>query len=180
MQNVAVLFEQAAEQFAAAYPENGVLTPWITEQLGVTEPYLRGKAGVALLLLRLVQRQLTGNLIPLCRDMLPIEDRAAAVPELESVQIWWHRWLGCGIGMGFSGWESLWQAADEALQLLPETLPASAVQRFCGDLTDKIKPVLACAKNGFYRFIYIGMQPSKNLLSDFNINVSNSEKKFFR
>ena len=124
MQNVAVLFEQAAEQFAAAYPENGVLTPWITEQLGVTEPYLRGKAGVALLLLRLVQRQLTGNLSPLCRDMLPIEDRAAAVPELESVQIWWHRWLGCGIGMGFSGWESLWQAADEALQLLPETLPA--------------------------------------------------------
>ena len=104
MQNVAVLFEQAAEQFAAAYPENGVLTPWITEQLGVTEPYLWGKAGVALLLLRLVQRQLTGNPIPLCRDMLPIEDRAAAVPELESVQIWWHRWLGCGIGMGFSGW----------------------------------------------------------------------------
>lgn len=124
MQNVAVLFEQAAEQFAAAYPENGPLSPWITEQLGVTEPYLRGKAGVALLLLRLVQRQLTGNPIPLCRDMLPIEDRAAAVPELESVQIWWHRWLGCGIGMGFSGWESLWQAADEALQLLPETLPA--------------------------------------------------------
>ena len=80
MQNVAVLFEQAAEQFAAAYPENGVLTPWITEQLGVIEPYLRGKAGVALLLLRLVQRQLTGNSIPLCRDMLPIEDRAAAVP----------------------------------------------------------------------------------------------------
>ena len=104
MQNVAVLFEQAAEQFAAAYPENGPLSPWITEQLGVTEPYLRGKAGVALLLLRLVQRQLTGNSIPLCRDMLPIEDRAAAVPELESVQIWWHRWLGCGIGMGFSGW----------------------------------------------------------------------------
>ena len=91
MQNVAVLFEQAAEQFAAAYPENGPLSPWITEQLGVTEPYLRGKAGVALLLLRLVQRQLTGNSIPLCRDMLPIEDRAAA---------------------------------DEALQLLPETLPA--------------------------------------------------------
>ena len=59
--------------------------------------------------------------------MLPIEDRAAAVPELESVQIWWHRWLGCGIGMGFSGWESLWQAADEALQLLPETLPASTI-----------------------------------------------------
>ena len=82
MQNVAVLFEQAAEQFAAAYPENGPLSPWITEQLGVTEPYLRGKAGVALLLLRLVQRQLTGNSIPLCRDMLPIEDRAAAVPEL--------------------------------------------------------------------------------------------------
>ena len=47
MQNVAVLFEQAAEQFAAAYPENGPLSPWITEQLGVTEPYLRGKAGVA-------------------------------------------------------------------------------------------------------------------------------------
>lgn len=69
-------------------------------------------------------RQLTGNPIPLCRDMLPIEDRAAAVPELEPVQIWWHRWLGCGIGMGFPGWESLWQAADEALQLLPETLPA--------------------------------------------------------
>ena len=64
MQNVAVLFEQAAEQFAAAYPENGPLSPWITEQLGVTEPYLRGKAGVALLLLRLVQRQLTGNPIP--------------------------------------------------------------------------------------------------------------------
>ena len=122
--NARYWFEQAAEQFAAAYPENGVLTPWITEQLGVTEPHLRGKAGVALLLLRLVQRQLTGNPIPLCRDMLPIEDRAAAVPELESVQIWWHRWLGCGIGMGFSGWESLWQAADEALQLLPETLPA--------------------------------------------------------
>ena len=128
MQNVAVLFEQAAEQFAAAYPENGPLSPWITEQLGVTEPYLRGKAGVALLLLRLVQRQLTGNSIPLCRDMLPIEDRAAAVPELESVQIWWHRWLGCGIGMGFSGWESLWQAADEALQLLPETLLVTIAQ----------------------------------------------------
>ena len=99
MQNVAVLFEQAAEQFAAAYPENGPLSPWITEQLGVTEPYLRGKAGVALLLLRLVQRQLTGNSIPLCRDMLPIEDRAAAVPELESVQIWWHRWLGYRHGL---------------------------------------------------------------------------------
>ena len=27
MQNVAVLFEQAAEQFAAAYPENGPLSP---------------------------------------------------------------------------------------------------------------------------------------------------------
>ena len=101
MQNVAVLFEQAAEQFAAAYPENGVLTPWITEQLGVIEPYLRGKAGVALLLLRLVQRQLTGNSIPLCRDMLPIEDRAGAgistnlVASLAGV---WYRhglfWLG--------------------------------------------------------------------------------------
>ena len=133
MQNVAVLFEQAAEQFAAAYPENGPLSPWITEQLGVTEPYLRGKAGVALLLLRLVQRQLTGNSIPLCRDMLPIEDRAAAVPELESVQIWWHRWLGCGIGMGFSGWESLWQdfldhktskKSETIRRELPETLPA--------------------------------------------------------
>ena len=64
MQNVAVLFEQAAEQFAAAYPENGVLTPWITEQLGVTEPYLRGKAGIALLLFRLGEWPACGQTHP--------------------------------------------------------------------------------------------------------------------
>ena len=124
MQNVAVLFEQAAEQFAAAYPENGGPDPVDHGTAGRYRTVSAGKSRHCPAAVSAGTAAAYRQPDSLCRDMLPIEDRAAAVPELESVQIWWHRWLGCGIGMGFSGWESLWQAADEALQLLPETLPA--------------------------------------------------------
>ena len=83
---------------------------------------------LALVLLRQVQQQLTGTSVPLCREMLALETKAAAVSELHPVQQWWHRWLGCGISMGVAGWDALWQAADDALQILPKSLTAVCLE----------------------------------------------------
>lgn len=48
------------------------------------------------------------------------------------MQQWWHRWLGCGISMGVAGWDALWQAADDALQILPESLTAACCAEILG------------------------------------------------
>ena len=69
---------------------------------------------------------------PLCREMLGLETKAAAFPELSLMQQWWHRWLGCGISMGVAGWDALWQAADDALQILPESLTAACCAEILG------------------------------------------------
>ena len=86
----------------------------------------------ALVLLRRVQQKRTGTQAPLCREMLGLETKAAAFPELSLMQQWWHRWLGCGISMGVAGWDALWQAADDALQILPESLTAACCAEILG------------------------------------------------
>ncbi len=63
----------------------------------------RTEALFALVLLRRVQQKRTGTQAPLCREMLGLETKAAAFPELSLMQQWWHRWLGCGISMGVAG-----------------------------------------------------------------------------
>lgn len=91
-----------------------------------------GGAVCPLVLLRRVQQKRTGTQAPLCREMLGLETKAAAFPELSLMQQWWHRWLGCGISMGVAGWDALWQAADDALQILPESLTAACCAEILG------------------------------------------------
>ena len=59
-------------------------------------------------------------------------NKSGCVPELSLMQQWWHRWLGCGISMGVAGWDALWQAADDALQILPESLTAACCAEILG------------------------------------------------
>ncbi len=124
MQNFSTIFSAAAAQFAKAYPKDGALYQQAVSCFASAEP----EAMLALVLLRQVQQQLTGTSVPLCREMLALETKAASVSELHPVQQWWHRWLGCGISMGVSGWDALWQAADDALQLLPKSLTAICLE----------------------------------------------------
>lgn len=124
MQNFSTIFPAAAAQFAKAYPKDGALYQQAASCFASAEP----EAVFALVLLRQVQQKLTGTPMPLCREMLALETKAAAVSELYPVQQWWHRWLGCGISMGVAGWDALWQAADDALQLLPKSLTASCLE----------------------------------------------------
>ena len=108
MQNFSTIFSAAATDFAKTYPRDGALYQQAEECLSATEP----EALFALVLLRRVQQKRTGTQAPLCREMLGLETKAAAFPELSLMQQWWHRWLGCGISMGVAGWDALWQAAD--------------------------------------------------------------------
>lgn len=124
MQEFSAIFPAAAAQFAKAYPKGGALYQQAASCFASAEP----EAMLALVLLRQVQQKLTGTPVPLCREMLALETKAAAVSELHPVQQWWHRWLGCGISMGVAGWDALWQAADDALQLLPESLTAVCLE----------------------------------------------------
>lgn len=124
MQDFSTIFPAAAAQFAKAYPKGGALYQQAASCFASAEP----EAMLALVLLRQVQQKLTGTPVPLCREMLALETKAAAVSELHPVQQWWHRWLGCGISMGVAGWDALWQAADDALQLLPESLTAVCLE----------------------------------------------------
>lgn len=128
MQNFSTIFSAAANDFAKAYPRDGALYRQAEECLSVTEP----EALFALVLLRRVQQKRTGTQAPLCREMLALETKAAVFPELSPVQQWWHRWLGCGISMGVAGWDALWQAADDALQILSESLTAACCAEILG------------------------------------------------
>ena len=129
MQNFSTIFSAAAAQFAKAYPKDGALYQQAASCFASAEP----EAMLALVLLRQVQ-QLTGTSVPLCREMLALETKAAAVSELHPVQQWWHRWLGCGISMGVAGWDALWQAADDALQILPKSLMATCLEEILRNL----------------------------------------------
>ncbi len=100
MQNFSTIFSAAATDFAKTYPRDGALYQQAEECLSATEP----EALFALVLLRRVQQKRTGTQAPLCREMLGLETKAAAFPELSLMQQWWHRWLGCGISMGVAGW----------------------------------------------------------------------------
>ena len=128
MQNFSTIFSAAATDFAKTYPRDGAMYQQAEECLSATEP----EALFALVLLRRVQQKRTGTQAPLCREMLGLETKAAAFPELSPVLQWWHRWLGCGISMGVAGWDALWQAADDALQILPESLTAACCAEILG------------------------------------------------
>lgn len=124
MQDFSAIFSAAAAQFAKAYPKDGALYQQAASCFASTEQ----EAMLALVLLRQVQQKLTDAPVPLCREMLALETKAAAVSELHPVQQWWHRWLGDGISMGVAGWDALWQAADDALQILPKSLTAVCLE----------------------------------------------------
>lgn len=128
MQNFSTIFSAAASDLAKRYPKDGVLYQQAEECFSTAKP----EALLALVLLRQVQRKQTGTPAPLCREMLTVETKAAAFPELFPVQQWWHRWLGCGISMGVAGWDMLWQAADDALRILPESLTAACCAEILG------------------------------------------------
>lgn len=124
MQNFSAIFSAAAMQLSKIYSKDKALYRQTAACFSSAEP----EAMLALVLLRQVQQLLTGTPVPLCREMLALETKAAAVSELHPVQQWWHRWLGCGISMGVAGWDALWQAADDALQLLPKSLTAVCLE----------------------------------------------------
>lgn len=124
MQEFSAIFSAATAQFAKAYPKDGALYQQAASCFSSAKP----EAMLALVLLRQVQQQLTGTPVPLCREMLALETKAAAVSELYPVQQWWHRWLSCGISMGVTEWKMLWQAVDDALQILPKSLTASCLE----------------------------------------------------
>ena len=87
MQNFSTIFSAAATDFAKTYPRDGALYQQAEECLSATEP----EALFALVLLRRVQQKRTGTQAPLCREMLGLETKAAAFPELSLMQQWWHR-----------------------------------------------------------------------------------------
>lgn len=128
MQNFSTIFSAAATDFAKTYPRDGALyqqgrgMPFGDRTGGAVCP---GAAAPG-------TAETNRTQAPLCREMLGLETKAAAFPELSLMQQWWHRWLGCGISMGVAGWDALWQAADDALQILPESLTAACCAEILG------------------------------------------------